>query len=124
MNITTLLILVMIGLLAGVISGMVGVGGGIIIVPGLVYLVGLTQTEAQGTSLAMMLPPIGILAAWNYHKSGELDWKYAAILAVAFIVGGYFGSKWTITYFDDKTLKKIFGGMMLLVGVKMIFFSK
>lgn len=124
MNITTLLILVLIGLLAGVISGMVGVGGGIIIVPGLVFLLGMTQHGAQGTSLALMLPPIGIMAAYNYHKAGHLNWKYAAIIAVAFVVGGYFGSKWTVTYFDEKTLKKIFGGMMLLAGVKMIFFSK
>lgn len=124
MNITTMLILVLIGILAGVLSGLIGVGGGIIIVPSLVFILGLSQHEAQGTSLALMLPPIGILAAYNYHKAGQLNWKYALVIAAAFIVGGYFGSKLSVTYIDEKLLKKVFGGIMLVVAVKMIFFSK
>lgn len=124
MNVTTMLILVLIGILAGVLSGLIGVGGGIIIVPSLVFILGLSQHEAQGTSLALMLPPIGILAAYNYHKAGQLNWKYALVIAAAFIVGGYFGSKLSVTYIDEKLLKKIFGGIMLVVAVKMIFFSK
>ncbi len=124
MSFTTLIILILIGLTAGALSGMIGVGGGIIIVPGLVYLLGLSQFQAQGTSLALMLPPIGILAAYNYYKADALDWKYATIIAVAFIVGGYFGSKLTLEFIDEKTLKRIFGGIMAIVAIKMIFFPK
>ncbi len=124
MSFTTLIILILIGLTAGALSGMIGVGGGIIIVPGLVYILGLSQFQAQGTSLALMLPPIGILAAYNYYKADALDWKYATVIAVAFIVGGYFGSKLTLEFIDEKTLKRIFGGIMAIVAIKMIFFPK
>jgi len=124
MSFTTLIILILIGLTAGALSGMIGVGGGIIIVPGLVYILGLSQFQAQGTSLALMLPPIGILAAYNYYKADALDWKYATVIAIAFIVGGYFGSKLTLEFIDEKTLKRIFGGIMAIVAIKMIFFPK
>ena len=124
MSFTTLIILILIGLTAGALSGMIGVGGGIIIVPGLVYILGLSQFQAQGTSLALMLPPIGILAAYNYYKADALDWKYATVIAVAFIVGGYFGSKLTLEFIDEKTLIRIFGGIMAIVAIKMIFFPK
>lgn len=124
MSFTTLIILILIGLTAGALSGMIGVGGGIVIVPGLVYILGLSQFQAQGTSLALMLPPIGILAAYNYYKADALDWKYAAIIAIAFIIGGYFGSKLTLEFIDEKTLKRIFGGIMAIVAIKMIFFPK
>jgi uncharacterized membrane protein YfcA len=80
----------------------------------------LTQHEAQGTSLAVMLPPIGILAAWNYHKAGFVDWKYALIISMAFIIGGYLSSKWAVNV-DAKTLKKVFGILLLVGGVKLIF---
>ncbi|MBL4707717.1 MAG: sulfite exporter TauE/SafE family protein [Flavobacteriales bacterium] len=124
MTVTTLLILLGIGLLAGILSGMIGVGGGIIIVPALVYLLGLTQHSAQGTSLALMLPPIGVLAVMNYYKAGELNVKYAAIIAVAFIIGGYFGSKLSLTFISEELMKKVFGIIMLGVSVKLVFFSK
>lgn len=123
MSTTTILILVLIGLFAGVLSGMIGVGGGIVIVPALIYFLGLTQLEAQGTSLALMLPPIGILGAMNYYKAGNLDWKYASVIAVTFVVGGYFGSKISLSIPQD-VVKKIFGGVMMFVAIKMIFFSK
>lgn len=124
MDLSTLLILIGIGLAAGVLSGMIGVGGGIIIVPGLVYLLGLTQHSAQGTSLALMLPPIGILAAMNYYKAGALNVKYAAVIAIAFIIGGYFGSKLSLTVISEENMKKIFGFIMLFVSIKLVFFSK
>ena len=124
MSISTLLLLVLVGVFAGMVSGMVGVGGGIIIVPGLVYLIGMNQFGAQGTSLAAMLPPIGILAAYNYYRADAVDWKYAAVIAVAFVVGGYFGSKLTLGFISEATLKKIFGGIMFLGAIKLIFFSK
>ena len=85
MSISTLLLLILIGLSAGLLSGVVGVGGGIIIIPLLMLLIGLDQHQAQGTSLAVMLPPIGILAAWNYHKAGFVEWKYAMII-IAFLL--------------------------------------
>ena len=75
MSILTCLILIIIGILAGILSGVVGVGGGLIVIPLLVVLLGLSQHESQGTSLAMMLPPIGILAAINYHKAGFVKWE-------------------------------------------------
>ena len=118
MEISTILILILIGICAGIFSGFVGVGGGLIIIP-LLVLLGLSQHSAQGTSLAIMLPPIGILAAWNYHKAGFVEWKYAMIVAAAFILGGYFSSKWAVNL-DSTTLKKIFGFIMLIGGLKLV----
>ena len=120
MSISTLFLLILIGMSAGLLSGVVGVGGGIIIIPLLMLLIGLDQHQAQGTSLAVMLPPIGILAAINYHKAGFIDWKYAMLIAAAFIVGGYFGSRWAVKV-DAQMLKKIFGVIMLIGGLKLIF---
>ena len=124
MNVTTIIILLIIGILAGILSGMVGVGGGIIIVPALVYILGMSQHGAQGTSLALMLPPIGILAAMNYYKAGALNIKYALIISLAFIIGGYIGSKISITYISEENMKKVFGIVMLIASVKLVFFSK
>ena len=120
MSLTTFFLLVLIGLCAGLLSGFVGVGGGLIIIPLLMLLIGFGQHSAQGTSLAVMLPPIGVLAAWNYHKEGFVNWKYALIISLAFIIGGYFSSMWALTV-DEKTLKKVFGIMLLMGGLKLIF---
>lgn len=124
MSITTLLILISIGIFAGLTSGMIGVGGGIIIVPALVYLLSLNQITAQGTSIAAMLPPIGVLAAFNYYKADAINWKYALIIAGAFIIGGFLGSKLSIGFISESVLKKVFGGMMLIGAIKLILFSK
>lgn len=124
MSISTLLILVCIGVFAGVISGMIGIGGGLIIVPSLVYALSLNQFGAQGTSIAAMLPPIGILAAYNYHRADAVNWKFALIIAVAFVIGGYIGSRLTLSFISESALKKIFGVLMLIGAIKMIFFSK
>ncbi len=124
MTVSTLIILICIGLLGGFLSGMIGIGGGIIIVPALVYLLGVSQQSAQGTSIALMLPPIGILAAMNYYKAGSLNVKYALIIAVTFIVGGYLGSKMSLAYLSEAAMKKVFGIILMVVSVKMIFFSK
>lgn len=120
MNLSTLLILIFIGLAAGILSGLVGVGGGILMVPALVFFLGLSQHAAQGTSLAVMLPPVGIMACINYYKAGALDWKFALVIAITFVVGGYFGSKMAIAI-DQRMLKKIFGVIMLLAALKLIF---
>ena len=120
MQTDTVLILLIIGLIAGALGGFVGIGGGLIIVPALVFFLGMTQFQAQGTSLAMMLPPIGILAVMNYAKSDNLNWKYAFILAGAFIVGGYFGSKLSLSL-SPLIVKRIFGVLMIFAALKMIF---
>lgn len=115
----TYIILVFIGLLAGLLAGFVGIGGGIVIVPGLIYLAGLTPLMAQGTSLALMLPPIGILAFMEYYKAGNINVTYAIIIATTFVVGGYFGGK-LAQKVDENLVKFIFGIVMLIVSVKMI----
>lgn len=116
------IVLLVIGLLGGFVAGSLGVGGGIIIVPSLIFLLGLTQHQAQGTSLAMMLAPIGILAAINYYREGHINVGYAIILMIVFIVGGYLGSLFAINL-PATALKKIFGVLMLIVGLRMIFWS-
>ena len=120
MSISTCIILIVIGILAGLLSGVVGVGGGLIMIPLLIILLGLSQHEAQGTSLAVMLPPIGILAAINYHKAGFVKWEYSMIIAITFIIGGYFGSKYAVTL-RPEIVKRVFGIVMLIGALKIIF---
>ncbi len=119
MEVSTIATIIIIGVIAGVFSGFIGIGGGLIVVPALVLFLGFTQHAAQGTSLAMMLPPIGILAVYNYHKAGHLDLKVAMILATSFIIGSYFGSKVAIGLPAD-TVKKGFGIIIILIGIKFI----
>jgi uncharacterized membrane protein YfcA len=118
MEFTTIILLLFIGLMAGILSGLIGVGGGIIIVP-LLVLYGFTQHQAQGTSLAALLPPVTLLAVLTYHKAGHINWKYAIIISVIFIIGGYLGSKIAIAI-DQKTLKKVFGVILLLIAGKLL----
>ena len=120
MDTYTLVVLVLIGLAAGVLGGMFGVGGGLIIVPALMIILGFGPKEAQGTSVAVMLPPIGILAAMNYYKAGYLNLKFALVIAVAFILGGYFGSKLAIAI-PVAVARKLFAGFMIITAVKMLF---
>jgi uncharacterized membrane protein YfcA len=120
MSFNTLIILAVVGLLAGFISGSLGVGGGIIIVPALVFLLGFTQHQAQGISLGIMLAPIGLLAFINYYREGYTNIKYSLLLLVVFFIGSWFGSKLAV-HLPDVVLKKIFGGLMLVAGVRMIF---
>ena len=119
MTLAQIIILIVIGLFAGVVGGTLGVGGGIIIIPGLVFLFGMNQHLAQGTSLATLLAPIGAFAVINYYKAGYVNWKYAVILMLTFMVGSYLGSKWAVQL-PEKLLKQIFGAMMLIAGFKMI----
>lgn len=122
MSIEVILILVLIGLGAGIFGGMVGLGGGVIMIPAMIYLLGMTQLQAQGTSLAVMLPPIGIFAAMNYYKAGHIDWRYALIIALAFTAGGYFGSKIALNISTD-LLRKIFAVTIIAIALKMFFKS-
>ncbi len=122
MDLSTFLILMTIGLLAGAASGFIGVGGGIVIVPMMVFFLGLSQHEAQGTSLALMLPPIGILACYNYYKTGNINMTYAVIVGLFFIAGGYFGSKISLRL-SPEVVKFTFGIIMLYAAGRMIWSS-
>lgn len=117
---TTVLTLVLIGVAAGMLSGFVGVGGGIIIVPALMWALGYTQHMATGTSLAVLLLPVGIFAVINYHRAGNLNWPAALIISGTFVVGAYFGSKLSLSLPPD-VVKKVFGGVMILAALKLIF---
>lgn len=122
MEISTIIYLCLIGLFAGILSGFIGIGGGILIVPGLVFLLGLSQHQAQGVSLLLMLPPIGILAVMNYYKGLNMDRTflvYAGIMAILFIIGGYFGSKLSLKMSPER-VKFFFGIVMLIISIKMI----
>ena len=120
MSILTIIVLIIIGLLAGLLSGLVGVGGGILIIPLLIIFLGLTQHQAQGTALVAMLPPIGTLAAINFYKEGFVKWEYAAIIAITFVVGGYLGSKLSISL-PDQVVRRVFGLVMLIGAIKLLF---
>lgn len=122
MDIQTLLLLLCIGLLAGIASGFVGIGGGMIIVPALVFGLGLNQHMAQGTSLAMMIPPIGILAVMSYYKAGQIQLEYAGILALTFVLGAWMGSKWTLRI-NPSVVRLIFGLFMLFAAGRLILRS-
>lgn len=108
------------GLAAGILSGLIGIGGGILIVPALVFFFGMSQHQAQGTTLAMMVPPIGILAAWTYYKHGYVDLKVAGLLCAGFFFGGLIGAK-AATQLSNPVLEKVFGVVLLLISLKMIF---
>lgn len=123
MNTATILGLLLIGLIAGMMSSLVGIGGGVVIVPALVMIFAFSQKMAQGTSLAMLLPPIGILAVANYYKAGYVDFKIAAILVVAFVAGSYLGSK-IVLNLQESTLKRIFGIFLMILAVKYLFLDK
>jgi uncharacterized protein len=117
---STFLILIIIGLTAGFLGGMVGLGGGIILIPALVVFLAMDQRMAQGTSIAIMLPPIGLFAVYNYYKAGYVNIKYALVIAVVFMVGGYLGSKLALNI-PASTLKKIFALLLVLIAAKMVF---
>lgn len=119
MSIQAIGILLLIGLAAGVFGGMVGLGGGVIMIPALIFLMGMTQLEAQGTSLAVMLPPVGLFAVMNYYKSGNLNFKYAMLIAVAFLIGGYFGSKIALNI-PVTVVRKVFAIAMIAMALRML----
>ena len=119
MNAETVLLLIMVGLAAGVLSGLVGVGGGIIIVPSLIYFLGYSQREAQGTSLGLLLLPIGILAVINYYNKGLIDVKAVAVMTLAFVIGGWLGSKLAISI-SQEMLKKIFAIVLFYTAFRML----
>jgi hypothetical protein len=123
MQFQTVLLVILIGLAAGVLSGLVGIGGGIIIVPALVYFLGMEQHAAQGTSLGILLLPAGILAVMNYYRQGYIDVKIVILLFIGFFLGGFLGSKISLSL-SQAVLKKVFAITLLLVAGKMLFFDK
>ncbi len=110
---------VMIGIFAGTASGLIGIGGGIIIIPCLVYIFGFSQHSAQGTTLAILIPPIGLLAAWIYYKHGYVNLPVAGLICLGFVLGGYIGAKFAVG-FSEIALRKIFGACLLVIAGYMI----
>ena len=123
MDTQTILIIILVGIAAGILGGLVGVGGGIIIVPALVYFIGFSQKTAQGTSLGLIMLPVGILGVLQYYKQGHVDFRVVGILAVGFLAGSYFGSKISLSLPQD-TVKKVFAILMVVIAIKMLFFDK
>lgn len=119
MDASTIAILLTIGLLAGMLSGMIGVGGGIVIVPALVFFLGFSQHEAQGSSLGLLMFPVGILAVMNYYKAGHIDFRVVGIMCLAFIAGGWLGSKVSLSLPAD-TIKKFFAVILFYTAFKML----
>lgn len=117
-----ILILLIIGFGSGALSGLVGVGGGIIIVPALVYFLAFSQKEAQGTSLGILLLPVGILGVLQYYKQGQIDLRVVLIVSIGFFVGNFFGSKLSLSL-SDTTLKKIFALVLVIIAIKILFFD-
>ena len=111
---------VLLGLLAGIFSGIFGIGGGTILIPVLVFLFGLTQHQAQGTTLAIMVPPIGLLAALRYWQAGNVKISMAAFICLGFFIGGLLGAN-LIHNVSDPLLKKLFGFYLLFIATQMIF---
>ena len=120
---TTVLILLAIGLFSGILGGMVGIGGGIVIVPALIYFLGFSQLNAQGTSLALIMFPVGVLGVINYYKHGHIDFNIVFILAAGFIVGNFLGSKFAMNIPQD-LVKKCFAILMIVIAIKMLFIDK
>jgi uncharacterized protein len=118
-----IIILVIIGLAAGMLSGLVGVGGGIIIVPALVFFLGFSQHEAQGTSLGLLLLPVGILAVMNYYNKGYIDIKVVLVMCLAFVVGGWLGSKLALSL-SQEVIKKVFAVVLFYTAFRMMGWDK
>jgi uncharacterized membrane protein YfcA len=117
---TNILLYLLLGLVVGIFSGLIGIDGGIILVPALIFFFGLSQHQAQGTTLALMVPPIELLAAWTYYKQGYVDLKIAVFICIGFFCGGLLGAKLAIGL-SNEILAKVFGIILLLIAIKMIF---
>jgi uncharacterized protein len=119
-NMAHIVLYLLLGLLAGVVSGLIGIGGGVIIVSALIFGFGLSQHEAQGTTLAMLVPPVGLLAAWTYYQQGYVNFQIAAFLCAGFFLGGLLGAQLAMGL-SNVLLEKVFGVAMLAIALKMIF---
>jgi len=110
---------VLLGLAAGVLSGLLGIGGAVVIIPALVYIFGFPQHRAEGTTLALMVPPIGILAVWPYYKSGHVDVRAAALICAGFLIGGLIGGQVSVGL-SGPALQKLFAVLLLIIAVRML----
>jgi uncharacterized membrane protein YfcA len=119
----TIIVLLIVGLAAGILGGLVGVGGGIIIVPSLIYFLGFSQKQAQGTSLGILLLPVGILGVLQFYKAGYVDMRTVWLVSLGFLAGSYFGSKIALSL-SQETVKKIFAILMIVIALKMLFIDK
>lgn len=119
MSLQTIFILALIGLAAGMLSGMVGIGGGMVIVPALVFILGLSQHQAQGTSLFILSLPVLLLAVVNYWRTGNVNWRFGLVIASTFVLGAFFGSKLTLRL-PEAWVKLIFGLLMAYVSIQLI----
>lgn len=117
---TNILLYVFLGLIAGIVSGLIGIGGGIIVIPALIFLFGFSQHQAQGTTLALLVPPIGLLAAWTYYQQGYVDLKIAGYICAGFFFGGFVGAKLAVGL-SNVVLERVFGIALFLISLKMIF---
>ena len=122
LTISVIVILLLIGIFSGTLSGLVGVGGGIIIVPCLVFFLAFPQKMAQGTSLGILLLPAGILGVLQYYKQGQVDFKVVGIVTIGFIVGNFVGSKLALSL-SDTILKKVFAILLIVIAIKILFFD-
>ena len=123
MTLQIVIILILIGLSAGILSGLVGVGGGIIVVPALVFFLGFSQYQAQGTSLGLLLLPVGILAVASYYNKGHIDIKVVCIMAIAFVIGGWLGSRLALSI-SLLAVKRIFAVILFYTAFKMLEWDK
>jgi len=110
----------LLGVLIGTISGLVGIGGGALLIPIMVFLYGMTQHKAQGTSLAIMLLPTGLFAFWKYYKSGDVDIRLAILVSIGFLLGGWIGGTWAV-HLSDLTLRRGFAVLLMVVAIRMLF---
>ena len=117
------ILFILLGLIAGAVSGLVGIGGGIIIVPALVMLFGFTQKMAQGTTLALLVPPIGIFAALAYYKDGYVNLRVAGLIVLGFLVGSFLGARY-VTRLSNVTVTRIFAVFLIAVAIRMLISAK
>lgn len=115
-----IILYLILGLVTGVCGGLLGIGGATIVIPALVFLFGFSQHQAQGTILAAMIPPIGLLAALRYYQAGHVNVGAAILIAAGFFIGGYFGAR-LVEYIPELVLKRVFGVFLLLIAARMIF---
>lgn len=123
LTLSTMFFIIILGIAAGLLSGLVGIGGGIVIVPFLVMFFGLNQHTAQGTTLAMLAFPVSLVGAYTYYQKGMVDWKIAGLLCIGFVIGGYFGSKYAVNV-PSLTIKRYFAVLLIIIAVKFLFYDK